>query len=140
MRRSVIEHGPHPVDIEVGARLTALRKARGYNQSDLGRALGLTFQQVQKYEKGTNRISVGRMVEIAKVLGVDIHFFFEGLTGQKGQGFAEPAQPPFIADFIATQDGHQLMRAFARIKNPKHRRAIVQLANSLAEEAEPRSK
>jgi len=112
----------------------------GMSQEKLGEELGLTFQQVQKYEKGTNRISVGRMVEIAKVLGVDIHFFFEGLTGQKGQGFAEPAQPPFIADFIATQDGHQLMRAFARIKNPKHRRAIVQLANNLAEEAEPRSK
>ena len=122
------------IDREIGTRMRTRRMLIGMSQEKLGEELGLTFQQVQKYEKGTNRISVGRMVEIAKVLGVDIHFFFEGLTGQKGQGFAEPAQPPFIADFIATQDGHQ------RIKNPKHRRAIVQLANNLAEEAEPRSK
>jgi transcriptional regulator with XRE-family HTH domain len=128
------------IDREIGTRMRTRRMLIGMSQEKLGEELGLTFQQVQKYEKGTNRISVGRMVEIAKVLGVDILFFFEGLTGQKGQGFAEPAQPPFIADFIATQDGHQLMRAFARIKNPKHRRAIVQLANNLAEEVEPRSK
>jgi transcriptional regulator with XRE-family HTH domain len=128
------------IDREIGTRMRTRRMLIGMSQEKLGEELGLTFQQVQKYEKGTNRISVARMVEIARVLGVDIHHFFEGLTGPKGQGFAEPSQPPFIADFIATQDGHQLMRAFARIKNAKHRRAIVQLANNLAEEAEPRPK
>jgi hypothetical protein len=76
------------------------------------------------------------------VLGVDIGFFFEGLTGaKKGAGFTEPAQPPFVSDFMATQDGHHLMRAFTRIRNAKARRAIVQLASSLAEEeGEARSK
>src|SRR5262245_55502118 len=119
------------VDKEIGTRMRSRRMIIGMSQEKLGELLGLTFQQVQKYEKGTNRISVGRMVDIAKVLGVDIHFFFDGVAGVKPAGFAEPAQPPFVSDFIATQDGHQLMRAFTRIKNSRYRRAVVQLANSL---------
>jgi transcriptional regulator with XRE-family HTH domain len=128
------------IDKEIGIRMRSRRMAVGMSQEKLGEMLGLTFQQVQKYEKGTNRISVSRMIDIAKVLGVDIHFFFDGLTPAKPGGFAEPAQPSFLLDFIATQDGHQLMRAFTRIKNPKHRRAVVQLANALAEEDGQRSK
>jgi transcriptional regulator with XRE-family HTH domain len=125
------------VDKEIGTRMRSRRMIIGMSQEKLGEMLGLTFQQVQKYEKGTNRISVGRMIDIAKVLGVDIHFFFDGLAGVKPPGFAEPAQPPFVSDFISTQDGHQLMKAFTRIKNSKHRRAVVQLANSLVEEGDP---
>jgi transcriptional regulator with XRE-family HTH domain len=125
------------IDKEIGTRMRSRRMTIGMSQEKLGEMLGLTFQQVQKYEKGTNRISVGRMIDIAKVLGVDIQFFFDGLTGTKPGGFSEPAQPPFVSDFISTQDGHQLMRAFTRIKNSRHRRAIVQLANALAEEGEP---
>ena len=121
------------IDKEIGSRIRMRRMLVGMSQEKLGEMLGLTFQQVQKYEKGTNRISVGRMIDIAQVLGVEIGFFFEGLVGtKKGQGFTEPAQPPFVTDFMATQDGHQLMRAFTRIKNPKTRRAVVQLAASLA--------
>ena len=130
------------IDKEIGSRMRMRRMLIGMSQEKLGEMLGLTFQQVQKYEKGTNRISVGRMIDIAHVLGVEINFFFEGLTGgKKAQGFTEPAQPPFVSDFMATQDGHQLMRAFTRIKNPKARRAVVQLAVTLAEDdGEGRSK
>ncbi len=130
------------IDKEIGSRMRMRRMLIGMSQEKLGDMLGLTFQQVQKYEKGTNRISVGRMIDIAHVLGVDIGFFFEGLTGaRKAPGFTEPAQPPFVSDFMATQDGHHLMRAFTRIRNAKTRRAIVQLASSLAEEeSEGRSK
>jgi transcriptional regulator with XRE-family HTH domain len=123
------------IDKEIGSRMRMRRMLIGMSQEKLGDMLGLTFQQVQKYEKGTNRISVGRMIDIAHVLGVEIGFFFEGLTGgKKGPGFGEPAQPPFVSDFMATQEGHQLMRAFTRIKSPKTRRAVVQLAAHLADE------
>ena len=119
------------IDKEIGSRMRMRRMLIGMSQEKLGEMLGLTFQQVQKYEKGTNRISVGRMIDIANVLGVEIGFFFEGLSGgKKAPGFTEPAQPPFVADFMATQEGHQLMRAFTRIKSAKTRRAIGQLAAS----------
>jgi transcriptional regulator with XRE-family HTH domain len=121
------------IDKEIGSRMRMRRMLIGMSQEKLGEMLGLTFQQVQKYEKGTNRISVSRMIDIANVLGVDIHFFFEGLTGGKKAAGSEPAQPAFVSDFMATQEGHQLMRAFTRIGNPKMRRAVVQLATSLAE-------
>ena len=126
------------IDKEIGSRMRMRRMLIGMSQEKLGDMLGLTFQQVQKYEKGTNRISVGRMIDIAHVLGVEIGFFFEGLTGgKKESGFGEPAQPPFVSDFMATQEGHQLMRAFTRIKSPKTRRAVVQLAAQLADEDGP---
>ena len=130
------------IDKEIGSRMRMRRMIIGMSQEKLGEMLGLTFQQVQKYEKGANRISVGRMIDIANVLGVDISYFFEGLTGnKKAPGFTEAAQPPFVSDFMATQEGHQLMRAFARIKSGKTRRAISQLATNLAdEEGEGRSK
>jgi transcriptional regulator with XRE-family HTH domain len=121
------------IDKEIGSRMRMRRMLIGMSQEKLGEMLGLTFQQVQKYEKGTNRISVSRMIDIANVLGVDIDFFFEGLTGgKKASGSASP-QPAFVSDFMATQEGHQLMRAFTRIANPRARRAVVQLAGSLAD-------
>jgi transcriptional regulator with XRE-family HTH domain len=129
------------IDKEIGSRMRMRRMLIGMSQEKLGEMLGLTFQQVQKYEKGTNRISVGRMIDIARVLGVEIGFFFEGLTGgKKAAGFGEPAQPPFVSDFMATHEGHQLMRAFTRIKSAKTRRAVVQLAAQLADEEADRSK
>ncbi len=128
------------IDKEIGTRMRTRRMMIGMSQEKLGDMLGLTFQQVQKYEKGTNRISVARMIDIARVLGVEIGFFFEGLTGGM-TGFAEPVQPPFVNDFMATQEGHHLMRAFTRIKSAKGRRAVVQLAQTLADdEGEERSK
>jgi transcriptional regulator with XRE-family HTH domain len=99
--------------------------------------LGLTFQQVQKYEKGANRISASRLLDIAGILGVDIHFFYDGLSSQKaGAGFAEEAAPPYVSDFMNAPEGHQLMKAFMAIKNPKVRKVVIQLAMSLAAEEE----
>ena len=130
------------IDKEIGSRMRMRRMLIGMSQEKLGEMLGLTFQQVQKYEKGANRIRVGRMIDIANVLGVDISYFFEGMTGnKKAPGFTEASQPPFVSDFMATQEAHQLMRAFARIKNGKTRRAISQLAANLADDdGESRSK
>jgi transcriptional regulator with XRE-family HTH domain len=126
------------VDKEIGSRVRMRRMLIGMSQEKLGEMLGLTFQQVQKYEKGTNRISVGRLLDIAGVLGVDIHYFYDGVTGPKGSvGFSEEGSPPYVSDFMNAPEGHQLMKAFMAIKNPKVRRVVIQLAMSLAAEDDP---
>jgi transcriptional regulator with XRE-family HTH domain len=121
------------IDKEIGSRVRMRRISIGMSQEKLGDMLGLTFQQVQKYEKGTNRISVGRLVDIAKILGVDIHFFFNGIrSGKTDPGFAEEESPPYISEVMSTPDGLQLIRSFTGIKNPKVRKSIVQLVSALA--------
>jgi transcriptional regulator with XRE-family HTH domain len=117
----------------------------GMSQEKLGERLGLTFQQVQKYEKGVNRIGASRLQQISEILGVPESFFFEGAPkafGASGDaaapaGFAEEgAGSAYVVDFLSTAEGVQLNRAFASIKNPKLRRKIVELVRSLAEDDE----
>jgi transcriptional regulator with XRE-family HTH domain len=125
------------IDKEIGTRVRMRRISIGMSQEKLGEMLGLTFQQVQKYEKGMNRISVGRLVDIAKILGVDIHFFFNGIkSGKPELGFAEEESPPYFADVMSTPEGLQLIRTFTSIKSPKVRKSIVQLVSSLAAQDE----
>lgn len=102
MARGRGEDGPHPVDRHVGRRVCEKRIALGYNQSDLGRALGLTFQQIQKYEKGANRISASKLWDIARFFKVDIGYFFDGLTAPR-PGMAEGDAPAFDHDFPSTR-------------------------------------
>lgn len=125
------------IDKEIGTRIRMRRVLIGMSQERLGDLLGITFQQVQKYEKGTNRISVGRMMDIARVLGVDIHYFFDNLV-EPIPGLGDNAAPAYVADFMSTPEGLQLMRFFVQIKDPKLRRGLVQFAGTLAE-AETRS-
>jgi transcriptional regulator with XRE-family HTH domain len=129
------------IDKEVGSRVRMRRISIGMSQEKLGDMLGLTFQQVQKYEKGTNRISVARLVDIAKILGVDIHFFFNGIKSIKSNpGFAEEESPPYISEVMSTPEGLQLIRTFTSIKSPKVRKSIVQLVTALAaQDGEERS-
>ncbi|MBJ6127676.1 helix-turn-helix domain-containing protein [Microvirga splendida] len=125
------------IDKEVGSRVRMRRVSIGMSQEKLGDMLGLTFQQVQKYEKGMNRISVARLIEIAKILGVDIHFFLNGVTSiTSTPGFAEETPPTYVADMMSTPEGLQLVRNFAGITNPKVRKSIVQLVASLAAQDE----
>jgi len=125
------------IDKEIGTRVRMRRISIGMSQEKLGEMLGLTFQQVQKYEKGMNRISVGRLVDIAKILGVDIHFFFHGIKSGKAEpGFAEEESTPYLADVMSTPEGLQLIRTFTSIKSPKVRKSIVQLVASLAAQDE----
>ncbi|HEU6442668.1 MAG TPA: helix-turn-helix domain-containing protein [Microvirga sp.] len=125
------------IDKEIGTRVRMRRISIGMSQEKLGEMLGLTFQQVQKYEKGMNRISVGRLVDIAKILEVDIHFFFDGIkSGKAGSGFAEEGASPYIADVMSTPEGLQLIRTFTEIKSAKVRKSIVQLVASLAAQEE----
>ena len=113
---------PNPVDKHVGSRVRMRRLMLGLSQTQLGDALGLTFQQVQKYEKGTNRISASKLQHIRQILQVPVAFFFEGTPGGVG-GTTET--PSYVNEFLATSDGVALTKAFTRIENTKLRRLIV---------------
>ena len=126
---------PNPIDKHVGSRVRMRRMLMGMSQEKLGEALGLTFQQVQKYEKGTNRIGASRLKQISQVLGVPIGFFFDGApvgAGEEG-GFAESPSTGYVADFLSTSEGVQLNKAFIRIRDQKVRKRIVDLVNALAD-------
>jgi transcriptional regulator with XRE-family HTH domain len=129
---------PNPVDKHVGARLRMRRVLMAMSQEKLGEALGITFQQVQKYEKGTNRIGASRLQQAARILGVPVNFFFEGaqpdveLVG----GFAENPPSAYVSEFAASADGRKLVAAFMRIKEPKLRKRIVDLVEAMAADSE----
>lgn len=130
MRRS-----PNSTDRHVGKRVRMRRLMMKMSQEKLAHHLGLTFQQVQKYEKGVNRVSASRLREMSHALQVPVQFFFEGLPELKnasGKGAQEPPQK-FVHDFLATSDGIALAKAFTRVKNSKLRRRIVQLVKEFAD-------
>jgi transcriptional regulator with XRE-family HTH domain len=126
---------PNPIDRHVGARVRMRRMMMSMSQEKLGDQLNLTFQQVQKYEKGTNRIGASRLQQISRILAVPVSFFFEGAPGQSDEtgGFAEGPATGYVSDFLATSEGLALTRAFLRVRDPKVRRRIVDLVESLAE-------
>jgi len=129
---------PNPIDKHVGSRVRMRRVLVGMSQERLGEALGLTFQQVQKYEKGTNRIGASRLQQISKVLGMPVEFFFEGSPQPNGEaaGFRDGADTTYVSDFLATNEGVQLNRAFLRIRDGRVRRKVVDLVSALAGDAE----
>jgi transcriptional regulator with XRE-family HTH domain len=126
--------GPNPIDIHVGSRMRMRRLALGMSQEKLATALGLTFQQVQKYEKGANRMGSSRLQQAADVLGVAVPFFFEGAGGGLYQPNASAPSPAYIDDFVATEEGLRLAKAFMRLR-PAVRRRIVDLVNEVAGES-----
>ena len=126
---------PNPIDVHVGSRVRLRRMMLGMSQEKLGESLGITFQQIQKYEKGTNRIGASRIQHISRVLSVPVSFFFDGAPGvsadgPRGIGDAEP--PNYLVDFLATTDGIQLNKAFVRIKDTKLRRRVIDLVRAMA--------
>jgi transcriptional regulator with XRE-family HTH domain len=130
---------PNPIDEFVGKRVRLQRVLMGLSQEKLGSALGLTFQQVQKCEKGTNRIGASRLQEIAKILGVPPGFFFEGAPTPTHPGMAETSgfserehASAYVSDFISTVEGMQLTKAFVRIRKRAVRQRIVDLVTTLA--------
>ena len=116
-------------DKHVGARVRMRRMMLGTSQTSLGEALGITFQQIQKYEKGTNRIGASRLQLIAHILQVPVSFFFEDLP-LPSEALSE--EGPYIDDFLATSDGLSLTKYFIRIKDPKLRCCIVELVEHIA--------
>jgi transcriptional regulator with XRE-family HTH domain len=124
----------NPVDKHVGSRIRMRRLMLGMSQEKLGDGLGLTFQQVQKYEKGTNRIGAGRLQHISHLLQVPVPFFFEGAPHLPGQpsGIEPAPSPAYVFNFLATTDGLALTKAFMQIKQTSLRRRIVHLVEEIA--------
>lgn len=124
---------PDPTDKHVGNRVRMRRLMLGMSQTTLADALGLTFQQVQKYEKGANRISASKLQHISDFLQVPIPFFFEGLPGPSNKPAKKDGTllPSDIFQFIATSDGVALVKAYMKIKSPKLRHCIVNLVEDL---------
>lgn len=124
---------PNPIDIHVGARVRMQRMLLGMSQDSLGARLGITFQQVQKYEKGDNRISASRLQQIGEILNASPAFFFAGLVDTPKARTDSPASAAHVATFLSTVEGLQLNRAFVRIGDARVRRKIVELVTALAE-------
>jgi transcriptional regulator with XRE-family HTH domain len=132
----IAKKAPNPIDKHVGSRVRMRRMMLGMSQEKLGNNLGLTFQQVQKYEKGTNRIGASRLQQISQILQVPVSFFFEGAPNVGGaprtDGMSEAPSPAYVSDFLATSDGLALTKAFMRISDSKLRRRIVDLVEQIA--------
>jgi transcriptional regulator with XRE-family HTH domain len=125
---------PDPTDKHVGSRVRMRRMMLGMSQEKLGDALDLTFQQVQKYEKGTNRISASRLQQAAHILQVPISFFFDGSPATNGKPIGQQSAPSseYVTAFLATADGLALAKAFTAIKDAKTRSRIVLLVQRIA--------
>jgi transcriptional regulator with XRE-family HTH domain len=141
MNPMIAKKAPNPIDKHVGSRVRMRRMMLNMSQEKLGDALGLTFQQVQKYEKGTNRIGASRLQQISHILQVPVSFFFDGAPHVPGlprsDGVAEAPSPAYVSDFLATSDGLALTKAFMRISDSKLRRRIVELVEQIATSEKP---
>lgn len=134
MRASRLQKKSDATDNHVGARVRMRRLMLGLSQTQLADSVGITFQQVQKYEKGVNRVSASRLQQFAKILNVTVSFFFEGAPSPNVAGSRAPksATPDYINAFLTSRDGHKIIRAFSKIENPKTRQSIVALLEGLA--------
>lgn len=134
---------PNPIDIHVGSRIRLRRAMVGMSQEKLGESLGITFQQIQKYEKGTNRVGASRLQNIAAVLNVPVSFFFEdapnGDADAQAGGMEEASSSNYVVNFLSSSEGLQLNRAFVKIQDPKVRRKIIDLVRTLADDETPES-
>lgn len=126
---------PNAIDRHVGIRIRLRRRVKGLSQQALADRLGVTFQQLQKYEKGTNRIGAGRLYQLSKALQVPVSYFYEDFDPALDPSARDEADSEVIANFIGSRDGVQLAQAFLRIDDPKVRRHLLQLANSLGSDA-----
>jgi len=128
------DRSPNSIDSHVGSRIRARRRELHISQEKLADALGLTFQQVQKYEKASNRVSASKLFEIAAALKTSVSFFFEGLAErQNADGVAEEGGE-FVHDFIMTPEGLELAAWFPKIKSRRQRRRILELVKAMAED------
>lgn len=130
----MVTRSPNPIDIHVGRRVRMRRMMLGMTQTGLAEAIGLTFQQVQKYEKGSNRMGASRLQQIAQALQVPVPFFFEGASGFSDvpNGAAAPL-PADVSEFLASSDGVAMVKAFMRIRSAKLRRCVADLVEQIAQ-------
>ncbi len=132
--RDAEDRSPNPVDLHVGSRIRMRRKILGVSQERLAESLGLTFQQVQKYERGSNRVSASKLYEIAATLQSQVAYFFEGLADPSVEGDEAHGPEQFVHDFLMTPEGLELAGLFPKITRPRVRRRILDLVRSMAEE------
>ena len=130
---------PNPVDVHVGSRVRYRRMIIGMSQEKLGEKMNLTFQQIQKYEKGTNRIGASRLFQLSRILEVPVGYFFEdafanAAPAQAMHGLHEPEQEGYLLDFLNSREGLDLNKAFAKIQDPKVRRRVIDLVRALSDE------
>ena len=134
-RAETTDRKPNPIDIHVGSRVRMRRKLLGVSQEKLAEALKLTFQQVQKYERGVNRVSASKLFESSRFLGVEVGYFFEGLTGADADGLAESESERYAQSFLMTAEGVELASLFPRM-TAKQRRRILELVRTLADDSD----
>jgi len=132
-RKTISEDGPDPVDIHVGARLRQRRTLLGMSQEKLAAAFGVSFQQIQKYERGANRVSASRLHQLTRILNVPVGYFFEGIVDLQHNGSA--THPGNDSEMVASRETLELVRAYYRIEDPTIRRRLVDLLRSLGPEA-----
>ncbi|MCP5382545.1 MAG: helix-turn-helix transcriptional regulator [Kordiimonadaceae bacterium] len=135
---SMIKSSPDPVDIHVGARVRLRRTLLGMSQEKLGKALGLTFQQVQKYERGANRIGSSRLYQLSKILDVPVSFFFDEMTPdatRKAEGMAEGSKQVFEVDKLSRRETLELVRAYYKIIDPSVRKRIFEMVKAIGSSA-----
>ncbi len=139
-KKQVSRSGPNPIDIHVGARVRLRRNLLGISQTDLGKALGVAFQQVQKYEKGTNRISASRLFNLGRALDVPISFFFEDLSPaaagggrRRARGLSEAPAAVLEPDSLSRRETGELIRAYYRVKDPRVRKRVLDLIKALGD-------
>ena len=131
-RRTIIIDGPHPIDVHVGSRIRLQRIMRGLTQSELARLVGISFQSVQKYERGENRVSASRLHEFATALGVNEQFFFDGLGADAAQGSEEPVRETTVSA-AEGKEIHRHLAAILSIEDKRLRTLIIQLLRLLSE-------
>ncbi|CVI17430.1 conserved hypothetical protein; putative transcriptional regulatory protein HTH type [Agrobacterium fabacearum CFBP 5771] len=129
---------PNPIDIHVGTRIRLRRTLLGMSQDRLGTSLGITFQQIQKYERGMNRVGASRLQLMANILDVPVSFFFDDAPSHNDSVSNAPDSPKtdYITQFLASSEGLQLNRAFLKISDPKIRSGIIALTKTLADDDE----
>ena len=123
------QKSPNSIDRHIGSRMRARRTMLGMSQEKLAEALGLTFQQVQKYEKGVNRVGAARLLRIANILDVSIDFFFEGIAGVHPKGFSGSS---VMTEFLTITDSDRLVRSFVGLKDDDARRKVADFVHWLA--------
>ena len=137
-RRTIKDDGPDPIDKFVGSRVRARRVGLRISQTKLGDAIGVTFQQVQKYENGTNRIGASNLFKISKTLSVEVAFFFEGLDADEEAakelaGLSEGSQTKFDVDPMSSREAIELMHNYFRVKDENVKKKLSQLVKSMAQ-------
>ncbi len=141
-RTRMDDEGPHPVDTHVGAKVKSRRLMLGLSQEELAKSIGLTFQQVQKYERGTNRISVSRLTEISRALKVPLDYFLEGCVNIANasaapkrpamRGVSDTSQALLEPDPMTKRDVLELIRAYEQISTPQLKKQLLEMAKAMA--------